>query len=82
MRREIGRWPEVAFYDFSVQIGNHHVLGLHRFIRHSAGLDSYETCLAIDANAVAEGIENEAAVDEFEIGVKDLCSEIVKHGSS
>lgn len=80
MRGEVRRRAEIAFDDFAVEIGDDHVLGLHGLVREAAGLDGDEASLAVDAADVAESVKNEAAADQFEVGLKDLGAEIVKHG--
>ena len=69
---EIGRWAQGTFDDFSVEVGDDEVGGLHRLVRHAAGLDGDQAGGTVDSTSVAEGIEDEAAADDFEICFKDF----------
>ena len=72
MGGEIGRWPERAFDNFSGEVGHHQMLGLHLVVRHAAGLDDDQSLFARDAANVAEGVQHQAATNQFEISVQDL----------
>ena len=81
---EIGGGAEIAFEDFAVEVGDDHVAGAEVIIGDAGGLDHNQSLLAINAGGVAEGVEDEAAADELEVGVKDLFAKGLKehgHGS-
>ncbi len=72
---EIGGGAEVAFDDPAVEVGDDHVLGAEVVVVDAGGLDDDEALFAIDAGGVAEGVEDEAALDELEVGFEDLFAE-------
>ena len=78
---EVGGGLERAVDDVAVEIGDDHVVGAELVVVDAGGLDDDETLLAVDAAGVAEGVEDEAALDQFEIGVEDGGAELLEqHG--
>jgi hypothetical protein len=73
---EVGGGLEGAVDDFAVEVGDDHVLGAEVVVVDAGGLDDDEALLTVDAGGVAEGVEDEAAADEFEVGFEDLGAEI------
>jgi hypothetical protein len=72
-RSEEGRSvPSIIVPSRSVK---HQIGGFQILVRHTAWLDGYEAALAVDPTGVAEGIEDEATTDEFEIGLQHGGSE-------
>ena len=68
---EVGGGFEVAVDDFAVEVGDDHEFGVEFVVVDAGGLDDDEALLAVDAAGVAEGVEDEAAADEFEVGFED-----------
>ncbi len=78
---EVGGGFEGAVDDVAEEVGDDHVLGAEVVVVDAGGLDYDESLLAVDAGGVAEGVEDEAAADEFEVGFEDLGTEIFEeHG--
>jgi hypothetical protein len=71
---EIARWAQVAFDDFSIEIGDDHVRGGERAVVDATGLDDTERLGtgSVDSAGVAEGVRSEAAAGDFKVGVEDL----------
>lgn len=68
---EVGGGFEFAVDYFAVEVGDDHEFGDEFVVVDAGGLDDDEALVAVDAAGVAEGIEDEAALDEFEVGFKD-----------
>ena len=63
------------------EVGDDHVLGAQVVVVDARGLDDDEALFAVDAAGVAEGVEDEAAADEFEVGFEDGGAEFFQeHG--
>lgn len=78
---EVGGRLQGAVDDLAVEVGDDHVLGAEIVVVDAGGLDDDETLLAVDSASVAEGVEDEAAADEFEVGFEDGGAEFFeKHG--
>ena len=78
---EVGGGLEGAVDGLAVEVGDDHVLGAEVVVVDAGGLDDDEALLAVDAAGVAEGVEDEAAADEFEVGFEDGGAEIFEeHG--
>jgi len=80
---EVGGGFEFAVDDVAVEVGDDHEFGDELVVVDAGGLDDDEAFLAVDAAGVAEGVEDEAALDEFEVGLEDLGAQFFeKHGVS
>ncbi len=78
---EVGGGLEGAVDDGAVKVGDDHVLGAEVVVVDAGGLDDDEALLAVDAGGVSEGVEDEAALDEFEVGFEDFGAEFFEeHG--
>lgn len=75
---EIGGGAEATLDDVAHEIGDDHVLGTEVVVVDTGGLDHDKSLLAIDSGGVAEGVEDEASLDELEIGFKDLFTELLE----
>ena len=73
---EVGGGLEVAFDDGAVEVGDDHVLGAEVVVVDAGGLDDDEALGAVDAGGVAEGVEDEAFADQFEVGFEDFGAEL------
>ncbi len=74
---------EGAFDDVAVEVRNYHAFNAEVVVIDAGGLDDDEALLAIDAADVAEGIEDEAATNQFEVGFEDGGAEgFEEHGIS
>src|ERR1700751_5193900 len=81
MRREIGGRPQLCLDYRSPEVADDHVLGLKFFVGNSAGLDGDEALVAIDTAGVPEGVDDEAAANEFQICLEPLFAErFQEHG--
>jgi hypothetical protein len=69
---EVGGGFEFAVDDLAVEVGDDHEFGDEFVVVDARGLDDDEALFAVDAAGVAEGVEDEAALDEFEVGFEDL----------
>jgi len=69
---EVGGGFEFAVDDFAVEVGDDHEFGDELVVVDAGGFDDDEAFFAVDAAGVAEGVEDEASLDEFEIGFEDL----------
>ena len=69
---EVGGRAECAVNDLAVEVCDHHVLGAEVVVVDARRLDHDEPLLTIDARGVAEGVKDEAALDEFEVGFEDF----------
>jgi hypothetical protein len=56
----------------AVEVGDDHVPGAELVVVDARGLDDDQTLLPVDAGSVAEGVEDQAAADEFEVGFQDF----------
>lgn len=56
----------------AVEVGHYHVFRAEIVVVDAGGFDDDEALLAVDAGGVAEGVEDEAAFDEFKVGFEDL----------
>ena len=66
---------------FPVEVGDDHVLRAEVVVVDTGGLDDDEALLSVDTRGVAEGVEDEAALDEFQVGFEDLGAEFFEeHG--
>jgi hypothetical protein len=72
---EIGRGPKFTVDDFPIEIRNDNVPGRQLIVRNAAGLDGDQSLVTIHSADIAEGIEDEAAPDEFEIRFQHLFAE-------
>ena len=72
MGREIGGGAKRAFHGIAVEIGDDQVFGFQSVIRNTARLDDHEAEVAGDPAGVAEGEEDEAATNQFEISLEDF----------
>ena len=78
---EVGGGFEGALDDGAIEVGDDHVLGAEVVVVDAGRLDDDEALFAIDAGGVAEGVEDEAALDQFEVGFEDLFAELLEeHG--
>src|SRR6266851_7817640 len=78
---EVGGRLQRAVDDLAVQVGYDHVLRPQVVVVDSRRLDDDEPLLAIDPAGVAEGVEDQATFDEFEVGFKDSGSQLFQqHG--
>jgi hypothetical protein len=78
---EVGRGFEFALDQSAIEIGDDHVLGVEVIIFNAGGFDDDEALVAVDAAGVAEGVENKATPDEFEIGFEHLGAQFFEeHG--
>jgi hypothetical protein len=68
---QVGGGFELAIDDVAVEVGDDHELGNEFVVVDAGGLDDDEAFFAVDAAGVAEGVEDEAALDEFEVGFED-----------
>jgi hypothetical protein len=69
---EVGGGFEFAVDDLAVEVGDDHEFGDEFVVVDAGGLDDDEALFAVDAAGVAEGVEDEATLDEFEVGFEDL----------
>ena len=72
---KIGGRTQVAFNNLAVKIRNDHVLGAQLVVVDAGRLDDHQALLAVHARGIAEGVQNEAMADKFEVGFKDLGAE-------
>ena len=72
---EVRGGVQVAFDAVAVEVGDDHVLGAEIVVVDARGLDDDEALLAVDAACVAEGVEDEAAANEFKVGFEDFFAE-------
>jgi len=80
---EVGGGFELAIDDLAVEVGDDHEFGDEFVVVDAGGLDDDEALVAVDAAGVAEGVEDEAALDEFEVGFEDCGAKFFEqHGSS
>ena len=80
---EVGGGPELAVDDLAVEVGDDHEFGDQLIIFDPRGLDDDQALVAVDAAGVAEGVEDEAALDDFEVGFEDLGTKFLEeHGFS
>jgi len=78
---EVGGGFEFAVDDVAVEVGDDHEFGDEFVVIYAGRLDDDEALVAVDAAGVAEGVEDEAALDEFEVGFEDLSAKFFeKHG--
>ena len=68
---EVGGGFELAVDDVALEIGDDHVFGTELVVVDAGGFDDDEALGAVDSGGVAEGVEDEAAFDEFEVGFED-----------
>jgi len=68
---EVGGGFEFAIDDFAVEVGDDHEFGDELVVVDTGGFDDDQALGAVDAAGVAEGVEDEAAFDEFEVGFED-----------
>jgi len=68
---EVGGGFEFAVDDLAVEVGDDHEFGDEFVVVDAGGLDDNEALVAIDTAGIAESVEDEAALDEFEIGFED-----------
>jgi hypothetical protein len=78
---EVGGGLEVAVDDLAVEIGDDHVLGTELVVVDAGGLDDDEALLAVYSAGVTEGVKDEAAADEFEVGFEDGSAEFFEEHS-
>ena len=71
---EVGGGFEFAVDDLALEVGDDHEFGDELVVVDAGGFDDDEALVAVDTAGVAEGIEDEAALDEFEVGFEDLGS--------
>src|SRR5882757_2276412 len=69
---EVGGGLELAVDDVAVEVGDDHEFGDEFVVVDAGGLDDDEALVAVDAAGVAEGVEDQAALDYFEVGFEDL----------
>jgi hypothetical protein len=67
---QVGGGIQVAVDDGAIQAGDDHVLRTKLVVVDSRGFDDDEPLFAVDAAGVAEGVEDQTALDQFEIGLK------------
>ena len=75
---KVGGGLEGALDEVTVEVRDHHILWLEVVVVDAGGLDDDQPLLAVDARGVAEGVEDEAAADEFEVSFEDLGTEFFK----
>ncbi len=75
MRGEIGRRPEFALDNFAAEVGDDEVLRFEAIVIHAARFDDHQAIFAADAAGVAEGVEDQAVANEFEVGIENLLAE-------
>ncbi len=68
---EVGGGFEFAVDDLAVEVGDDHEFGNEFVVVDAGGLDDDEALVAVDAAGVAEGVEDEAALDQFEVSFED-----------
>ena len=68
---EVGGGFEFTVDDFAVEVGDDHEFGDELVVVDTGGFDDDQALGAVDAAGVAEGVEDEAAFDEFEVGFED-----------
>lgn len=57
------------------------MLRLELLVRNSARFNGDKTLFAVDTTGVAEGVNDEATTDKFEVGLEDLFAErLQQHG--
>ena len=59
----------------ALEVHDHQVLGLERFVVHAGGLDDEQAPLAVDAGDVAPGVGDETPARQLQIGLIDLLLE-------
>jgi hypothetical protein len=72
MGRQIGRRTKIAFDGLAIEIDDDEVFGLHGVVGNATGFDDDKAVLARNAAGVAKGKKNEAAANEFEIGLQNV----------
>ena len=70
MGRQIGGGAQGTFDNVSVQIRQHQIGRFQLFIRHTAGLDSDQPALPVDAAGIAECVQDQSSADQFEVGLQ------------
>ena len=70
--RRVGGRAQLALDDLPVQIHDDHVRGPQLLVGDAARLDDHEPRGAVDAADVAEGQDDQAVLDEVEVGLPDL----------
>ena len=75
MRRRVRRRVEAALDRPSLEIDDHHVVGLQRLIVDAAGLDGEDASGAVDRAGVAEGEVDEAVPRQGDIGLEGFALE-------
>src|SRR5262249_16083837 len=79
---KIGRWPQCAFNRAPGEIGHDHVGGPHLVISDPAGLDYHQPFFTGDAAGIAEGVDDQAATNQLQVGLKDLFTKRLQpHGT-
>jgi hypothetical protein len=71
VRVEVGGGFECAVDDVAVEVGDDHVFWPEVVVIDAGGLDDDEALLAVDAGSIAEGVEDQAALDQFQICFED-----------
>src|ERR1700740_2697781 len=69
---EVRRRAKLTLHDFTVHLGDHHVLRRKTAILHSAGLDGDQTIPSRNAGGVSESVEHQAAAHQLEIGLENF----------
>ena len=81
MRGQVGRRTQFAFNYLTVELGNDHVLRRQFIIGNAARLDRDQSFISVDAAGIAEGIEDEAAPNEFEVRFQHFFAQrLQQHG--
>ena len=76
MGRQVGRGAQIAVDDPAVEIGHDDLLRRQLLIGNAARLDRHQAVLARDAADVAEGENDHAAANQFEVRVEDFLAQV------
>ena len=76
VRRQIGRRPQLAFDDFSVQVRDDQVRRLHPFIGNAARLDDHESLFPGNAAGITKREEHQPLADQLKVGFQDFAAKV------
>jgi len=80
---DVAGGAKVALHHFPVaETDDHHVLRLHAVVIDAGGLDGKDAAVAVDRADVAEGVDRQPELREFEVGLPALFAKFLIHASS
>src|ERR1035438_1280107 len=69
---------QIVISDLTGKIGDHNLLRREFVIGNTAGLDGNQSLTAVDAAGIAEGVEHEAATNQFQVRFQHLFAQCLQ----